>query len=178
MENEVFEEFGFFFNFHVVKGREVSRKAVNSEVGLQVSQLFCVDEFEGLSPNVVKRSILCFVFFIFIVETKNPHFSEINEVRVKVRIFLLHFHIFGVVVEGKTDLADDSRLLILGCIDNEVLLGWSLFDFIALTFLIDDEVGVWLNFPDRINLIVDFVYFFVGPHFSELAFGIVPEVEV
>ena len=118
------------------------------EVCFEVSQLFSVDQFEGLSPNVVKCSILCFVIFIFIFNPKGPHLSEVNEVRATEGILLFHFHIFRVVVEGKADLSNGSRLLIYGCIDNEELKEWVFFfDFIVETFLIDDEVDVWLNFP-------------------------------
>ena len=132
-----------------------------------------MDEFEGLSPNVVECSILCFVVFTIIIETKDPHLSEVNEERKALRIILLHFHIFGVVAEGKANLADGSRLLVFDCIDNKILVKWVLLDFIAVTFFIDDEVNTWLNFPDLINLIVNYVYLFIGPHFSELAFGVV-----
>ena len=59
-----------------------------------------------------------------------------------------------------------------------MLKEWVLFDFIAVAFLIDDEVDVWLNFRDLINPIVDCVYLFIDPHFSEFAFGVVPQVEV
>ena len=54
VKDEVFETFSFLFNFHVVKGREVRGRIVIFEVCFGVSQLLCVDEFEGLSPNVVK----------------------------------------------------------------------------------------------------------------------------
>ena len=54
VENEVFEEYGFFLNLNVIKGREVRSRIVIFEVCFEVSQLFCVDEFEGLSPNLVK----------------------------------------------------------------------------------------------------------------------------
>ena len=119
---------------------------VNDEFCFEVSQLFSVDEFEGLSPYVVECSVLFFVFFSCI-DKKDPHFSKVNEIRRKARILLLHFHTFGVVVEGKADLADGSRLLVFGCIDNEVLVEWAFFDFIAVTFLIGDEVNTWLHFP-------------------------------
>ena len=65
-----------------------------------------MNEFEGLSPNVVKCSILCFVFFIVIIETKDPHFSKVNEVNITVRTLLLHFYTFWVVVEWKADMAN------------------------------------------------------------------------
>ena len=119
VENEVFEAFGFLLDFHVVKGQKVRGRIVILEVCFKVSQLFGVNEFECLSPNVVKCSILCFEIYIHIFETKDPHVSEVNEGRGTVTIYLLHFH--RVIVEGKTDLADDSRLFIHGCIDNEAL---------------------------------------------------------
>ena len=53
VENEVFEAFGFLFDFNVVKGRKVRSRVVIFEVCFDVSQLFGVDEFEGLFPNVV-----------------------------------------------------------------------------------------------------------------------------
>ena len=143
-----------------------------------MSQLFCVDEFECLSPNVVKCSILCFEIYIHIFETKDPHLSEVNEVRVTVRILLLHFHTFGIIIEGKTDLADWGRLLVFGCIENEALKEWVLFDLVIVIFFIGHEVNVRLNFPYYINMIVDCVYLFIDPHFSEFAFGVVPQVEV
>ena len=71
-----------------------------------MGHFFYMNEFEGLSPNVVKCNILFSPILIMIFETKDPHFSEVNEVSIKAWIFLLHFHIFGVVIEGKTDLAD------------------------------------------------------------------------
>ena len=89
----------------------------------------------------------------------------------------MHLDTFGVIVEGKADLADGGRLLIFGCIDNKVLIVRSLFDFIAVIFSVDDEVYVWLHFSDFINPIVDCVNLFIEPHFSEFAFGIVPQVE-
>ena len=95
-----------------------------------------------------------------------------------MRIFHFHFDKFGVVVEGKANLANGGRLLVFARVDNEVLKEWVLFDFIAVTFLIDDEVDVWLHFSDFTNFIVSCVYFFVPPHFSEFSFGVVPEVEV
>ena len=84
----------------------------------------------------------------------------------------MHFHTFGVVAEGKADLVDGGRLLFFICIDNEVLVKWTLFEFITITFLKDEEVDVWFHFPYFINLIVDCVYLFIGPHFSEFAFGV------
>ena len=121
VENKVFEAFGFLLDFHIIEGREVRSKIIIREVCFEVSQLFSVDEFEGLSPNVVKCNRLYIQVFILIFETKDPHFLEVNEVRETIRILLFHFHIFGVVVEGKADLADGSRLLIFCCIDNEAL---------------------------------------------------------
>ena len=122
VEDEVFECFCIvIINFYVVKWREVRSIVIIFEVCFDVSQLFCVDEFEGLSPNVVKCNQLCFYIFIRILDTKGPHLSEVNEECITVRIFLFNFDKFGVVVEGKVDLADGSRLLILGCIDNEAL---------------------------------------------------------
>ena len=155
VENEVFEAFGFLLNFNVAEGRKVRSRTVIFEVCFGVSQLFSVDEFDGLSPNVVKCCKLCFVFLILIYNPKDPHLSKVNEVSIAVGILLLDFHTFGVVVEGKADLADWGRLLVFARVDNEVLKDWVLFDFIAVTFLKDDEVDTWLNFPDCINLIVD-----------------------
>ena len=54
VENEVFERFGFFLDFQMVNGREVRSKIVISETYFNGSQLFSVDEFEGLSSNVAK----------------------------------------------------------------------------------------------------------------------------
>ena len=107
VENKVFEAFGFLLDFHIIEGREVRSKIIIREVCFEVSQLFSVDEFEGLSPNVVKCNRLYIQVFILIFETKDPHFSDVNEVIITtVRILLLHFHTFGVIVEGKADLAD------------------------------------------------------------------------
>ena len=55
VENGVFEfeAFGFRLNFHIVKARGVRSRMVLAELWFRVSQLFGVDEFEGLSPNVV-----------------------------------------------------------------------------------------------------------------------------
>ena len=53
VQNEVFEAFGLFLDFNAVKGREVRSRIVILEVCFEVSQLFSVDEFAGLSPNVV-----------------------------------------------------------------------------------------------------------------------------
>ena len=64
---------------------------------------------------------------------------------------------FGVVVEGKADLADWGRLLVFARVDDKVLEEWVFFDLITLIFLIDNEVDTWLNFPDFFNLIVDYV---------------------
>ena len=117
------------------------------------------------------------MIFILILDTKDPHFSEVKEVSITVPIFHLHLHNFGVVIEGKADLAGRGRLLVFGCIDNEVFERWVVIEFVIL-FFIDNEVDVMLHFPYYINFIVDHVYDFVGPHFSELPFGVVPEVEV
>ena len=57
VENEVFVILGFLLNLNVIKGREVRGKMVIYEVCFQVSQLFSMDEFEGLSPNVVKCGV-------------------------------------------------------------------------------------------------------------------------
>ena len=89
LQKEVSETFGFFFNLNVVKFREVRSNPVIYEFWLRTSQLLCVDEFEGLSPNVVKCNILCFVLFIVSFETKDPYVSEISEVSKAVQIFLL-----------------------------------------------------------------------------------------
>ena len=179
VEDEVFEAFGLFLDFNVVKGRKVRSRIVLAELWFQVSQLLGVDQLMVLSPNVVKCSILCFVLFIIIIDTKDPHLSEVNEVNQSVRILLLHFHIFRVVIEGKADLANGGRLLVFGCIDNEVFEKWVLIDLLLIIiFLICDEVDVWLHFTDSIHLIVYCVYTFVGPHFSDLSFGVTPEIEV
>ena len=53
VENEVFERFGVLLDFHIVEGREVRSRIVIAEGCFGVSQLFGVDEFEGLFPNVV-----------------------------------------------------------------------------------------------------------------------------
>ena len=121
VEDEVFEAFGLALNFHMIKGRKVRSREVISEECFGVNQIFGVNELLGSPPNVVNGNKLCFVIFILILESKDPHFSDINEERQTKRIFLLHFLIFGFVFEGKVDLADGGRLLILCCIDNEVL---------------------------------------------------------
>ena len=54
MENEVFEAFGFLFDFQVVKGWKVRSRIVISEVCFDVNQLFRVNELKFFSPNVVK----------------------------------------------------------------------------------------------------------------------------
>ena len=90
-----------------------------------------MDEFEGLSPNVVKYTL------ILIMDTKDPHFSEVNEVRITVLRLLLHFNKFGVIVEGKAYLMDGSRWLIFVCINNEVLKKRVLFGCITAIFFID-----------------------------------------
>ena len=58
VENEVFERLGFFLSLNMVKGRKVKGKIVICEGFLEMSQLLCVNEFEGLSPNVVNCGIL------------------------------------------------------------------------------------------------------------------------
>ena len=94
VENEVFECFCIvIINFHVVKGTEVGNKIVVYELCFGVSQLFCVDQFEGLSPNVVNCDRLYFLIFIVILETKDPYLSEVNEISRKPRILLFHFQI-------------------------------------------------------------------------------------
>ena len=155
VKNEIFEVFGFLLDFNVVKGKEFRSRIVIDEGCFVVSQLFCVDQFDGLSPNVVNCGRTYFVIFIVKLDAKGPYFSEVNEVAQTVQIFILHFDTFGVVVEGKVDLADGGRLLVFGCINNKMLVKWFLFDFIVVTFLIDNEVYVWLNFSDYINFIVD-----------------------
>ena len=107
VEDEVFETFGFLFDFHLVKGREVRSRIVIYEGCFEMGQLFSADQFEGLSPNVVKCSIICSpILIITTIETKDPHFSEVNEVSFIVGILLFHFDTFGAVFEGKADLAD------------------------------------------------------------------------
>ena len=49
---------------------------------------------------------------------------------------------------------------------------------IDLIFSINNEVDVWLNFPDCINYIVSYFHLIFERHFSELSFGVVSEVEV
>ena len=60
VNNEIFKAFGLFLNFHVVEEREVRSRIVILEVCIRVNYFFRVDEFEGLTPNVVKCNILCF----------------------------------------------------------------------------------------------------------------------
>ena len=105
VQNEVFEEFCFLFDLHVVEGREMRGRIVIPEVYFRVNHFFCVDQLMGLSPNVEKCNRLCFPFFIQLMMTKNPHFSEVYKESQTVWIFLLDFHNF-VVVEGKNDLAN------------------------------------------------------------------------
>ena len=108
VDNKGFEAFGFFLDVHVVKEREVRSRMVISEFWLRMIQLFCVDEFESLSPNIMKCNRLCFVIFILIFETKCQHLSEVNEVRVTVRIIFFHFQLFWVITKGKAYLADEG----------------------------------------------------------------------
>ena len=59
VENEVFECFCIvIINFHLLKGKEMRSRMVISEFWLRMIQLFCVDEFEGLSPNVVNCTLV------------------------------------------------------------------------------------------------------------------------
>ena len=178
MENEVFEAFCFLLYFLVVKGRKVRSTTTIFGFCFKVSQFFGVDQFECLSLNIVKYSILCFVFFILIFDAKDPHVSEANDVSQKVRILLFYTHICGIVAEGKVYLVDRSRLLVFARVNNEILKEWVLFDFIIGTFLIEDKVNVWRSLFERPNLIADCVDVFLCPHFSELSFGVVSEVEV
>ena len=134
-----------------------------------------MNEFEGISPNVVKCSTLCFL--IPILKTKNPHDFEVNDTDMAITILILQFNIFGVVVERKADLGNGGRLLIFRCIDNEVLEKWFLFG-IVIQFFTADEIYAQINFPDFLNFIVDYAYTFLCPHFSELSFGAIPQVEV
>ena len=177
VKNKVFVIFGFLLDLNVVEGREVRSTIVISEVCFNLSLFFRVDEFEGLSANVVKCSIDCFPFFILIIETKDPHISQFNEGVPTIRIFLLHFHIFEVFVKGKADLANGGQLLVFARVDNKVLVRWVLIDFITF-FLVDDEVHIKLNFSDCMNFIVECVYTFIYYNLFELLFGIVPEVKV
>ena len=78
MESEVFNLFGFLFNFHVVKGQKVRGRIVIAEMRLRMIQLLRVDEFEGFFPNIVKCNILCSPIFILVLDTKDPHFSEVK----------------------------------------------------------------------------------------------------
>ena len=134
-----------------------------------------MNEFEGISPNVVKCSSLYFLFPI--LKTKNPHDFEVNDTDMTITILILQFNIFGLVVERKADLGNGGRLLIFSCIDNEVLEKWLLFVIFTL-FFTADEVDASINFPDFLNFIVDYAYAFLCPHFSELSFGVVSQVEV
>ena len=180
VENEVFEfeAFGFLFNLHVVKGREVRGIIVISEFYFGMSQLFIVDEFESLSPNVEEFSILYFFIFIVKLETKDPYLSEVNETMCAGKILLYHFHNLGVVDEGKADLTNGGRLLVFARIDNEVLKEWVFFELFSINVSIDDKVDVWLQFPDCTHYIVDCAYLFVSPHFSEFSFRVVSDVKV
>ena len=122
VENEVFVSFSFLLlNLHLVKGQKVRSRIVISEVCLQVSQLFCVDQFESLSPYIVNCRPY-FIIFIFIIDTKDPYFSEVKEVSPIVSTPCFHLYIFGVVLEGKADLTYGGRLLVFGCIDNKILV--------------------------------------------------------
>ena len=123
VENEVFEEFSFLLNlnFNMIKGREVRSRIVIFEVCLGVIQLFGVDEFEILSPNIVKCRPY-FIIFILIIDKKDPYFSEVKEVSPTVPTPCFHLYIFGVVLEGKADLTYGGRLLVCGCIDNIILV--------------------------------------------------------
>ena len=125
-----------------------------------MGQLFSVNELLSLPPKVVKCSILCFPIFILIFKTKDPHISEVNEVTQTVRIVLLHFYIFEVIVEGKADLANDGRLLILCRIDDAVFVGWGTIEPFLTIFLIDNEIDIWFYFPDCFEVIVYCVYVF------------------
>ena len=79
VENEVFVSFSFLpLNLHLVKGQKVRSKAVVVEGCLGVSRIFGVDELLSLFPNVVHWSIHCVPIFILILQTKNPHVSEVN----------------------------------------------------------------------------------------------------
>ena len=79
MENKFFEAFFLLFNFHVIKGQKVRSKAAIYEFCFDGSQLFSVNEFEGLPPNIVKYDRLFIIIFIKILETKDPYVSEVNE---------------------------------------------------------------------------------------------------
>ena len=114
--------FRLLFDLNVVEGKKTIDKFVITEACFNINQLLCVNEFEGLSPNVEKRSILRFVVFVFIFDVKDPQSSEFKEESPAMRMFLAHFDKFGIVVEGKTDLADGGRLFIFAGINNEVLL--------------------------------------------------------
>ena len=74
-------------------------------------------------------------------------------------------------------MANGGRLFIFARVDNKTLKEWVLIEFLII-FFTGDEVYVWLNFSDCVNLIVDFVYAFFDPHFFELSAGVVPEVKV
>ena len=172
VENKIFEVFGFLINLHVEEGKKVRSKVVISNVCFGLSHFFCMNEFKSLSPNVVKRSRLCFPIFILIIEAKDPYFSEVKEVSQTIMVFLFHFHIFGIFVEGRNDLANRGRLLIFVRVNNEVLKEWPLIYFVTL-FLIDDEVDACFHFLYFINFIVDRIDVFAGPHFSELSVRVV-----
>ena len=157
MQNKVFELFDFHLDFHVIEGHRVSRTVI-FEVYFKIIQLLYVDEFEGLPPNVVNRTIICVVVLIFILNAKNPYLSEVDEVVPIIMILLLHFDTFRVVLERKADLANSGSFLIFTRIDNEILENWVIFD-IAI-FLVDDEIDVWFNFPYFINVFVCCAYTF------------------
>ena len=160
MKHEVFVIYFFFLlNLRVVEGEKKRSRIVNDELVFGVCQLFSVDQLMVLFSDVVEYSRLFFIrILILIFDTKDAHFSDVNEIRETVRVFFLHFHNFGVVVEGKTDLPNGGRLIILCCIDNEVFKGWTLIDLLLIIFLIYDEVDVWLYFPYCIHDIVSCIY--------------------
>ena len=179
MEGEVFEAFGFLFDFHVVKVRKVRSTTTIFGFCFKVSQFFGVDQLHSFSPNVVKYNRLCFIVLFVILKAKDPHLSEVNELSPTVRTLLMHLNIFRVVIEGKADLTNGGRLLILGCIDNEVPVGCVSIELsVQPTIFAGGEVDVWFNLSDCSNVIADCVYAFFCPHFSELAFGVTLEVKV
>ena len=118
------------------------------------------------------------VVFICILEAKDPHFSEINEPNPAIRIFLLNFKTFVIVVKGKADLANGGLLLVFSCIDDKVLEKLIIIELLAKLFLIDNEVNCWLNLFDCMNFVVDSVYVLFCTHFSDLFVEVIHEVEV
>ena len=47
-----------------------------------------------------------------------------------------------------------------------------------LIYLTGDEVDVGINFPNFIDIIVNYALAFIDPYFFDLSFGVIPQVEV